>query len=55
MYEAQSEFQEGWGDLEKFLLWGRYGYFVELHNLENSDHMPQVYLNLSVDPDDSLK
>ena len=48
-------FQRGGGTWKNSLLWGRYGYFVELHNLENSDHMPQVYLNLSVDPDDSLK
>jgi len=34
MYETQSEFPEGWGGLSKNSLpWGRYGYFLELHNL----------------------
>jgi len=28
MYEVQSEFPEGWGRLP----WGRYGYFLDLHN-----------------------
>ena len=33
MYEAQLEFPEGWGVLEKKSLpWGRYGYFLVLHN-----------------------
>ena len=32
MYEAQSEFPEGWGVLEKKSLpWGSYGYFLKLH------------------------
>ena len=33
MYEALPEFPEGWeGVRKKSLLWGRYGYFLELHN-----------------------
>ena len=33
MYEALLEFPEGWGGVrKKSLPWGRYGYFLELHN-----------------------
>jgi len=33
MCEALLEFPQGWGILEKkSLSWGRYGYFLELHN-----------------------
>ena len=33
MYEASLEFPEGWGGVrKKSLLWGRYRYFLELHN-----------------------
>ena len=34
MCEALLEFPEGWGGgLKKSLPWGRYGYFLELHNI----------------------
>jgi len=32
MYEAQSEFSKGLGEVIKFPSWERYEYFLELHN-----------------------
>ena len=45
MYETCLEFPEGWGEgfFLKSLLWGRYGYFLELHNEKN--HMITVLIN----------
>ena len=39
MCEALLEFLEGWGgggSKKKSLLWGRYGYFLKLHNIKGN-------------------
>ena len=32
LFQAELEFQEGGRSWKNTLLWGRYGYFLELHN-----------------------
>ena len=48
MYEAQSEFPEGWGDYRANPFYGGYGYFLELQNCMFTACRPANLQNMQI-------